>query len=146
MVSVSMVSTAATFCCLACGISLGSSGSSDLFLFLSAMADTFQGAGGSSVPCAVWKEKQSKVRCPVLPHRQHPSLTCLCASISFWGTCHEPGATGSLAPAPVPLSPLSPCGSSSFLLPQPQSSSALRRLDRSPPYRSSSDIPDRWPV
>ena len=60
--------------------------------------------------------------------------------------CHEPGATGSLAPAPVPLSPLSPCGSSSFPLPQPRSSSALRRLDRSPPYRSGSDIPDCWPV
>jgi len=83
MVSVSMVSTAATFCCLACGVS---SGSSILFLFPSATADTFQGVGGSSVPCAVWKEKQSKVRCPVLPHRQHPSLTLLCASISFWGT------------------------------------------------------------
>jgi len=60
--------------------------------------------------------------------------------------CHEPGATGSLAPAPVPLSPLSPGGSSSFPLPQPRSSSALRRLDRSVPYRSGSDIPDRWPV
>jgi len=29
---------------------------------------------------------------------------------------------------------------------QPWSSSALRRLDKSPPYRSGSDIPDRWPV
>ena len=86
MASVSMVSTAATFCCLACGISLGASGSSDLFLFLSVTADAFQGAGGSSVPYAVWKEKQSKVRCPILPHRQHPSLIFLCASISFWGT------------------------------------------------------------
>jgi len=62
------------------------------------------------------------------------------------GSYHEPGATGSLPPAPVPLSPLSPCGSSSFPLPQPRSSSVLRRLDRSPPYRSGSDIPDRWPV
>ena len=60
--------------------------------------------------------------------------------------CHEPGATGSLAPAPVPLSPLSPCGSSSFPLPQPRSSSALRRLDRSLPYRSGSNITNRWPV
>jgi len=60
--------------------------------------------------------------------------------------CHEPGATGSLAPVPVPLSPLSPCVSSSFPLPQPRSSSVLRCLDRSPPYRSGSDIPDRWPV
>ena len=82
-------SNAVTFCCLAAGVSIGSS---SLFLFPSdvfrvlATAPTFQGAGGSSVPCAVWKEKQSKVRWPVLPHRQHPSLTFLCASISFWGT------------------------------------------------------------
>ena len=54
----------------------------------------------------------------------------------FEGRCHEPGTTGSLAPAPVPLSPVSPCGSSSFPLPQPRSSSVLRHLDRSPPYRS----------
>ena len=60
--------------------------------------------------------------------------------------CHEPDATGSLALAPVPLSPLSPCGLSSFPLPQPRSGSALRRLNRSPPYRSGSDIPDCWPV
>jgi len=51
-----------------------------------------------------------------------------------------------LALAPVPLSPLLHCGSSSFQLPQLRSSSVLRRLDRSPPYRSSSDIPDCWPV
>jgi len=43
--------------------------------------------------------------------------------------CHEPGVTGSLAPVPVPLSPLLPCGSSSFPLPQPRSSTALRCLD-----------------
>jgi len=51
-----------------------------------------------------------------------------------------------LGTGPVPLSPLSPCGPSSFPLPQPRSSCALRRLDRSPPYRSGSDIPDRCPV
>jgi len=68
---------------------------------------------------------------------------------AFWMRrvrCHKPGVTGSLALAPVPLSPLSPGSSSSFPLPQPRSSSALRRLDRSPPYRSGSDIPDQWPV
>jgi len=54
--------------------------------------------------------------------------------------CHETGATGSLVPVPVPISPLSPCGSSSFPLPQPWSSSVLRRLDRSRPYRAGSDI------
>ena len=55
-------------------------------------------------------------------------------------------AQRSFAPASVLLSTLSPCDSSSFLLPQPQSSSTLRSLDRSPPYRSGSDIPDHWPV
>jgi len=46
----------------------------------------------------------------------------------------------------VPLSRLSPCGSSLFRLPQPRLSSALRCLDRSPSYRSGSDIPDCWLV
>ena len=55
-------------------------------------------------------------------------------------TCHEPGATGSLAPAPVPLSPLPHCGLFSSPPPQPRSSSALRHFDRSPPYRAGSDI------
>ena len=54
--------------------------------------------------------------------------------------CHEPGATDSLALTPVPFSPLSAYGSSSFPLPQPWSSSALRRLDLSLPYRAGSDI------
>jgi len=47
-------------------------------------------------------------------------------------SCHEHGATGSLALVPVPPSPLSPCGLSLFPLPQPRSSSVLRRLAQVP--------------
>ena len=54
--------------------------------------------------------------------------------------CHESRVAVSSAPLPVPPSPLPPCGLPSSPLPQPQSSSALRRLDRSPPYRVGSDI------
>ena len=54
--------------------------------------------------------------------------------------CHESRVAVSSAPLPVLPSPLPPCGLPSSPLPQPQSSSALRRLDRSPPYRVGSDI------
>jgi len=54
--------------------------------------------------------------------------------------CHESRAAGSSAPLPVPPSPLPPCGLPSSALQQPRSSSPLRRLDRSPPYRAGSDI------
>jgi len=43
-------------------------------------------------------------------------------------------------PLPVPPSPLPPCGLPLSPLPQPRSSSVLRRLDRSPPYHAGSDI------
>jgi len=89
-------------------------------------------------PVIGWKNHTVKF------HLDHCTERCLPSSPR--ANCHEPGTTGSLVLAPVPLSPLSPCGSSSFPLPQPRSSSALRRLDRSPSYRSGSDIPDHWPV
>jgi len=54
--------------------------------------------------------------------------------------CHKSRAAGSSALLPVPPSPLPPCGLPSSLLLQPRSSSVLRRLDRSPPYRTGSDI------
>jgi len=58
-----------------------------------------------------------------------------------WGSlCHNSRSAGSSAPLPVPPSPLPPCGLPSSPLPQPRSSSALRRLDRSPPYCAGSDI------
>ena len=55
--SVSIVSTAATFCCLLAGAA--PSGSSDRFRFPCATAEAFQGAGGSAVPFLVLKEKHS---------------------------------------------------------------------------------------
>jgi len=49
MASVSMVSTAATFCCFVGG----SSASSDRFLFPCEVAATFHGAGARAVPFLV---------------------------------------------------------------------------------------------
>ena len=55
--SVSIASTAATFCCLLAGTAF--SGSSDRFRFPCITAEAFQGAGGSAVPLFVLKEKHS---------------------------------------------------------------------------------------
>jgi len=70
------------------------------------------------------------------PRTPVSAATHLCGRLA----CHESHPAGSSVPLPVPPSPLPPCGLPSSPLPQPRSSSALRRLDRSPPYRAASDI------
>jgi len=83
MASVSMVSTAATLCCLASGASVSSS----RFLFSAgAMAAAFHGAGGRVVPFFVVNAQHSKVLCPSLPHLQQSPWPFLYSSFSCLGT------------------------------------------------------------
>ena len=104
-------STAATFCCLVAGAASGSGSRARLFEravvgVVAAAAVTFHCAGGSAVPCIVWKEKQSKVLCPGLPQRQQLSRSFLWWSTSFWGT---PCSAAPMCPHPL-------CERASFFL------------------------------
>jgi len=96
------------------------------------MNNSKPGSGGARLYASTAPPSAAVLR---LPDMTSPELR------SGQGTyCHESRVAGSSVPLPVLLSPLPPCGLPSSPLPQPRSSSALRRLDRSPPYRAGSDI------